>query len=63
MELTDYEIIRYPSGQAVITGVTLNAQGAPSSGPRDVVGVYPNEAEAKRALEQLVAASQARRAA
>jgi hypothetical protein len=63
MELTNYEIIRYPSGQAVITGVALNAQGVPASGPRDVVGVYASEAEAARALEQLLAASRARRAA
>jgi hypothetical protein len=62
MELTNYEIIRYPSGQAVITSVALSAQGTPSSGPRDVVGVYASEAEAQRALEQLMAA-RGRRAA
>lgn len=55
MELSGYEIIQYPSGQAVITAMALNAQGVPSSGPRDVVGVYTSEAEARRALEQLVA--------
>jgi hypothetical protein len=55
VELSNYEIIRYPSGQAVITSVALNAQGAPSSGPRDVIGVYASETEAQRALERIVA--------
>jgi hypothetical protein len=63
MELSDFEIIRYPSGQAVITSIEISPQGTPSSGPRDVIGVYASEAEAQLALEQLLASSRARRAA
>jgi hypothetical protein len=56
MELTNYELVRYPSGQLTLTRVTTNAQGVPSSGPRDVIGVFTNEAEAQSALARLVAA-------
>jgi hypothetical protein len=63
MELTNYELVRYPSGQLVITGIPVNAQGAPTSAMRDVVGVYASEADAQAALAQLVAASRARKAA
>ena len=63
MELTNYEIVRYPSGQIVITGIPLNPQGTPSGGPRDVVGSYTNEAEAQSALQHLLAAAETRRAA
>lgn len=53
MELSNYEIVRYPSGQLVITRIVTTASGAPSSGPRDVVGVYTSEQEAQRALDRL----------
>jgi hypothetical protein len=53
MELSNYELIRYPSGQLTLTRVAMDARGVPSSGPRDVVGVFTNEAEAQRALERL----------
>ena len=60
MELSNYELIRYPSGQLTLTRVATNAQGKPSSGPRDVVGVFASEAEAQRALERLAAAQSVR---
>jgi hypothetical protein len=53
MELTNYEMVRYPSGQFVITRLQLTANGTPTSGPRDVVGSYTNEAEAQTALARL----------
>jgi hypothetical protein len=56
MELSNYELIRYPSGQLTLTRIAINAQGKPSSGTRDVVGVFSNEAEAQRALERLAGA-------
>jgi hypothetical protein len=40
MELPNYELVRYPSGDA-------------KSSFRDVVGVYSNEVEAQRALARL----------
>ncbi|RTL72193.1 MAG: hypothetical protein EKK41_05850 [Hyphomicrobiales bacterium] len=49
MELSNYELVRYPSGQLIITKVTKG------SSFRDVVGAYTNEADAQRALERLVA--------
>jgi hypothetical protein len=55
MELSNYELIRYPSGQLTLTRIATNAQGIPSAGPRDVVGVFTSEAEAQRALERLAA--------
>ncbi|KAB2920593.1 MAG: hypothetical protein F9K29_01785 [Hyphomicrobiaceae bacterium] len=57
MELSNYELVRYPSGQLVITRSGVNAQGAPSSGPRDVVGAFTSEAEAQSALARLINAS------
>ena len=60
MELSNYELIRYPSGQLTLTRVATNAQGKPSPGPRDVVGVFASEAEAQRALERLAAAQSVR---
>ena len=60
MELSNYELIRYPSGQLTLTRIATNAQGKPSSGPRDVVGVFASEAEAQRALERLAAAQPVR---
>jgi hypothetical protein len=54
MELSDYELVRYPSGQLVITRVALTASGAPSSGPRDVIGAFTDEQEAQSALLRLV---------
>jgi hypothetical protein len=53
MELSNYELIRYPSGQYVITRVAMTASGTPSTGPRDVVGSYTNEQEAQTALDRL----------
>ena len=58
MELSDYELVRYPSGQLVLTRFAITASGAPSSGPRDVVGVFTNETEAQQALARLTAAAQ-----
>ena len=63
MELSNYELVRYPSGQLVITRMDVTASGTPSSGPREVVGVFTSEQEAQNALDQLVATSRARRAA
>lgn len=57
MELSDYELIRYPSGQLVITRVALTASGTPSSGPRDVIGAYTSEQEAQSALLRLAGMS------
>ena len=47
MELPNYELVRYPSGQLIIT------RSDAKSSFRDVVGVYSSEAEAQRALERL----------
>jgi hypothetical protein len=55
MEHSDYELVRYPSGQLVIMKVGTNAQGLPASGPRDVIGAFADEAEAQRALARLAA--------
>ena len=55
MELSDYELVRYPSGQVVLTRLGVSAGGASSSGPRDVVGVYTNETDARSALARLAA--------
>ena len=30
MELSNYELVRYPSGQFVLTRLAVNAQGMPS---------------------------------
>jgi hypothetical protein len=57
MELSNYELVRYPSGQLVLMKSGTNAQGLPSSGPRDVVGVFTSEAEAQSALARLVNAA------
>jgi hypothetical protein len=54
MELPNYELVRYPSGQLVLTRSGTNAQGLPASGPKDVVGVFSSEAEAQSALARLV---------
>jgi len=59
MELSNYELIRYPSGQLTLTRIALNAQGKTSSSTRDVVAVFTNEADAQRALERLTRASKA----
>jgi hypothetical protein len=58
MELSNYELVRYPSGQLVLIKSGTNAQGAPSSGPKDVVGSFTNEAEAQSALARLAAPPQ-----
>ena len=57
MELSNYELVRYPSGQVVIIRAGVTASGTPSSGPRDVVGSFINEGEAQSALARLVAAT------
>jgi len=49
MELSNYELVRYPSGQLIITKVTKG------SAFRDVVGAFTDEAEAQIALERLAA--------
>ncbi len=49
MELSNYELVRYPSGQLIITRITKG------SAFRDVVGAYTNEDDAQRALERLSA--------
>ena len=53
MELSNYELVRYPSGQLVITRVVMSASGVPLSGPREVVGAYTSEQEAQNALHRL----------
>ena len=40
MELSDYELVRYPSGQLVLIKSGTNAQGLPASGPKDVIGSF-----------------------
>ena len=55
MELSDYEVVRYPSGQFVITRLATSASGAPTSGPRDVMGSYFSEADAQAALDRMIA--------
>ena len=62
MELSNYELIRYPSGQFVITRVAMSASGVPLAGPRDVVGAYTSEQEAQSALHRLAGASPQRAA-
>lgn len=62
MELSNYELIRYPSGQLVITRVAMTANGMPSSGPRDVIGAYTSEQEAQSVLLRLAGASPQRSA-
>jgi hypothetical protein len=59
MELTNYELVRYPSGQFVITKLAVAANGAPSSGPRDVVGSYTSEQEAQSVLARLTSGRRA----
>jgi hypothetical protein len=48
MELSNYELVRYPSGQLVIT-----RKDAKNIGFRDIVGVFASEADAQRMLDQL----------
>ena len=57
MELSNYEVVRYPSGQFVITRLAVSANGVPTSGPRDVMGSYFSEAEAQAALDRMIAAA------
>jgi len=52
MELSNYELVRYPSGQFVLLRLGLDAKGVPAPGPRDVVAAFTSEAEARRALER-----------
>ena len=46
MELSNYELVRYPSGQFVLLRASVNAQGKPTSGPRDVIAAFTSETEA-----------------
>jgi hypothetical protein len=48
MERSNYELVRYPSGQLVIT-----RKDAKNAGFRDIVGVFASEAEALRMLDRL----------
>jgi hypothetical protein len=57
MELTNYEVVRYPSGQFVITRLPVSVSGTPLSGPRDVMGAYFTEADAQAALDRMIAAA------
>jgi hypothetical protein len=57
MELSNYELVRYPSGQLTITRIAVDARGLPTSGPRDVVGTFATETEAQAALARLIAGS------
>jgi hypothetical protein len=54
MELSNYELVRYPSGQIVILRTGVTSSGTPSSGPRDVVGVFTSERDAQSALSRLL---------
>lgn len=54
MELSNYELVRYPSGQFVLLRTGLNAQGMPTSGPRDVVASFTSEDDARTALRRLI---------
>ena len=47
MDLSNYELVRYPSGQLIITKITKG------SAFRDVVGAFTNEADAQQALARL----------
>ena len=47
MELSNYELVRYPSGQLIITRVTKG------SSFRDVVGSFTNETDAQQAMARL----------
>jgi hypothetical protein len=53
MELSNYELVRYPSGQFVLLRTGVNAQGKPTGGPRDVVAAFTSETEARTALKRL----------
>ena len=57
MELSNYELVRYPSGQLVLMKGGTTAQGHPASGPKDVIGAFTSEAEAQTALARLVGAA------
>lgn len=57
MELSNYELVRYPSGQFVLLRAGTNAQGNPTSGPRDVVAAFTSETEARSALDRLAGSS------
>ncbi|HEU4377692.1 MAG TPA: hypothetical protein VFR73_03915 [Hyphomicrobiaceae bacterium] len=59
MELSNYELVRYPSGQFVLLRGSVNAQGKPISGPRDVVAAFTSETEARTALLRLAGLSEA----
>jgi hypothetical protein len=62
MEVSDYELVRYPSGQLVITRVALTASGTPTSGPRDVIGAFTCEREAQSVLHRLAGMGEQRTA-
>jgi len=59
-ELSNYELVRYPSGQlSFCLRATVNAQAKPTSGPRDVVAAFTSETEARTALMRLADVSEA----
>ena len=59
MELSNYELVRYPSGQFVLLRASINAQGKPMSGPRDVIAAFTSETEARNTLMRLAGFSEA----
>ncbi|MET0192717.1 MAG: hypothetical protein ABW200_05015 [Hyphomicrobiaceae bacterium] len=59
MELSNYELVRYPSGQFVLLRASINAQGKPTSGPRDVIAAFTSETEARSTLMRLAGFSEA----
>ena len=59
MELSNYELVQYPSGQFVLLRASVNAQGKPTSGPRDVIAAFTSETEARTALMRLAGISEA----
>lgn len=59
MELSNYELVRYPSGQFVLLRASVNAQGKPMSGPRDVIAAFTSETEARTAMIRLAGLTEA----
>jgi hypothetical protein len=59
MELSNYELVRYPSGQFVLLRASVNAQGKPMSGPRDVIAAFTSETEARTALMRMAGLTEA----
>jgi hypothetical protein len=59
MELSNYELVRYPSGQFVLLRASVNAQGKPMGGPRDVIAAFTSESEARSTLMRLAGITEA----